>query len=114
MASKGRMGFFAVAAAALVVLSIFVLWDMPADPGTPSERALTYMSIVIFILGLTLIGPVIYYMRNEREDRVGLDSRPEEAGEPDPSDETDLDDYVSDIEREFQALEMEIDREEKG
>ncbi len=108
------MGLFAVAAASLIIVSTLVLWSMPANPGTSSEEALTYMSIVIFILGLTLIGPVIYYMRTGGEDDREPDTGREDVGEPGPSDETESDDYVSDIEREFQALEMEIDREEKG
>ena len=110
------MGLLAASSAALILISIMLLWTMPADPEETTDQALTYTSIGIYVVGLTLTGPVIYYMR------TGPSSRPtDDRGEDEVVNhqyeeyETDDDsDYISDIEREFQALEAEIEKEEQG
>ena len=115
MARNGRMGLFAAAAAAMVIVSILMLWSMPADAEDSSEQALTYVSVGIFIVGLTLTGPVVYYMRTSQEESADREvEETEEAKEGAPSESSEVDEYITDIEREFQALEMEIEREERG
>ena len=116
MARNGRMRLLAAASAALIIISVLLLWTMPANPEETDDQAMTYFSIGIYVVGLTLTGPMIYYMRSGQAESREYDSpkddlRAAEHGEPvgDGSD-----DYISDIEREFRALELEIEREEQG
>jgi hypothetical protein len=113
MARNERMGLVAVASAVLIIVSVLILWTMPADPEETADQAMTYVSIGIYIAGLALIGPVIYFMRAGADADPQREEEKEETETAEP-DEPEIDDYVSDIEREFQALEMEIDREENG
>lgn len=112
MARNGRMGLLAVASAVLIIVSVLILWTMPANPEETTDQAMTYVSIGIYIVGVTLTGPVIYYMRRGAKADSEQEGEKEDLETVEP-DESEADNYVSDIEREFQALEMEIDREEK-
>lgn len=89
-----------------------LLWTMPANPEDTADQATTYMSIAIYIVGLTLTGPVIYYMRDGPRDGPRRNEA-QDASETAASEDSETGDYVSDIEREFRALEMEIDRENR-
>jgi amino acid transporter len=94
-----------VTAAVMVVLlaaSLVLLFLMPAESDDTADLAVTYASLALFVVALALVAPVIYFSRR------GGTRRPAAAEEEVYGDE------ASDIEKEFEALEKEIDREEKG
>ena len=116
MARNARMGVLAVSSAALILISVLMLWMMPADPEETMDQALTYVMIGIYIVGLTLIGPVIYYTRVRRDSHPVFEGTEGDLGDAEKEDDEsdDSSEYISDIEREFRALEMEIERDEQG
>lgn len=116
MARNGRMGLLAAASAALILISVLLLWTVPAEADETTDEAMTYLFIGIYVVGLALTGPAIYYMRvgpSDRRESSWREVAPPAVVNKEPQSD-DSDDYISDIEREFRALEMEIDREEHG
>ena len=103
---RGRaIGMMASAIVVLSAISMYVLGEMPANSPDGDEQIMTYLSLVLFVMALALVLPLALAIA-----RKG-DSPP--AGDL-ARDEGDDGDWASDIELEFRALEMELDREENG
>ena len=106
---RGRaIGMMVGSIIALSATSLFVLSETPADPDDSTEQMMTYLSLALFVMALALVGPLSFAI-------VGRGSRPaaNTTGPTDPPGEVE-EEEASDIELEFRALEMELDREERG
>ena len=104
---RGRaIGMMAGAIVALSAISLFVLFDTPADSDDSTEQMMIYLSLLLFVMALALVGPLAFVIAR-RGARHATEDSP-----PDPSEEEGGDES-SDIELEFRALEMELDLEER-
>ena len=104
---RGRaIGVMVGSIVALSAISLIVLYEMPADSDDSMEQMMVYLSLVLFVMALALVGPLAFAI-------VGRGSRPSTKEIP-PDSDADDEDEASDIELEFRALEMELDREERG
>ena len=104
---RGRaIGYLAGAIIALSAISLLVLSDVPANSTDSAEKAMIYLSLVLFVMALALVGPLAIAVINKGEPKADRHDESEAA--------EDEDDEASEIELEFRALEMEIEREEKG
>ncbi|UCE45599.1 MAG: hypothetical protein JSU93_01550 [Methanobacteriota archaeon] len=101
------IGILAGAIAALSIISLIVLADIPADTDDSTEKMMTYMSLVLFVMALALVGPLALAIARKNTETDVAEELPETS-------QDDFDDEASEIELEFRALEMEIERDEKG
>jgi len=102
-----RSGKAAAIMIALLAISLILLVIMPAESDEVMDQLVTYASIALYIVALSLVGVVIYYRRSSPAGKVS-DTR----SSADPYE--DFDDEISEIEREFEALEKETERKERG
>jgi len=98
-----RSGKAAAIMIVLLAVSLTLLVIMPAESDDIVDQLMTYASIALYVAALSLVGLVIYYRRSSPVGKVS-DAR----GSADSY--KDFDDEISEIEREFEALE----REEKS
>jgi amino acid transporter len=95
-----RSGKTAAIMIGLLAISLILLVIMPAESDDVVDQLVTYASIALYIAALSLIGVVVYYRRSSPVGEVS-DTR----GSTDPHE--DFDDDISEIDREFEALERE-------
>lgn len=95
-----RSGKAATIMIVLLAVSLILLVIMPAESDDIVDRLVTYASIAIYMVALSLIGVVVYYRRTSS---VGNTSGARDSADS----HEDFDDEVSEIEREFEALERE-------
>ncbi|HIH01900.1 TPA: hypothetical protein HA259_07520 [Thermoplasmata archaeon] len=92
---------------ALLAASVVLLFAMPAESDELVDQAITYGSVALYVVSAAMAGVVVYFRR--------VDGK---IGKEQPAGEEDLDeeyvDEISEIEREFEALEKEIEREESS
>lgn len=91
---------------AVLAASLLLLFLMPAESDETTEQLVTYASLALYVVGLSLLAPVIY-LRGKRK-------RPAGARSDSVDEDGEYEDETSEIEREFEALEKEIEREERG
>lgn len=97
----------AAAIAVLILISLLVLADVPAESDDSTEQMMTYLSLVLFVMALALVGPLAFAIARRGDVASEADNVPDPVVD-------DIDDEASDIELEFRALEMEIDKGEMG
>ncbi len=102
-----RSGKAAAIMIGLLAISLILLVVMPAESDDVVDQLVTYASIALYIVALSLVGVVVYYRRSDPVGKVSDTRRPADPYE-------DFDDEISEIEREFEALEKETEREERG
>jgi amino acid transporter len=100
-----RSGKIAAIMVALFAASLILLFVMPAESDVTIEVVLTYASVGLYVVALALVGAVVYYRRAAGANTSVRSAPVEEAHE-------EYEDEISEIEREFEALEKEIEREE--
>ncbi len=101
-----RSGKTAVFMIVLLTISLILLVIMPAESDDVVGQLVTYASIVLYVAALSLVGLIVYYRRSSPVGRTS-DTR----GSANPYES--LDGEISEIEKEFEALEKEIEREER-
>ena len=104
MSNRGRAGRSVAVVAIIVIATAGIL--VGRDSNSQEGEMLSYLSFVLYVAAALLAVSVI---RNSRKggSSVGGEGRSRTGVPEGPLD-------VSDIEREFDALEKEIDREENG
>jgi uncharacterized membrane protein len=95
---------------ALMAISLFVLSDVPSDSNDPAEQVMTYLSLMLFMMAVALIGALAVVVSR----RGGEPPEDKRAQDPTDDDHYDPDDGASDIELEFRALEREIEKDESS
>ena len=104
---RGRaIGVMIGSIVALSAISLFVLYETPANSDDSMEQMMVYLSLVLFVMALAIVGPLAFTI-------AGRGTRPS-TKEASPDSDADEEEEASDIELEFRALEMELDREERG
>ena len=102
-----RSGKAAAVMVASLAVSLVLLFIMPAESDELTDQAITYCSVALYAASVAMVGAVVYFQRVDGEGDRGR-----------PISDKDLDeeyrDEISEIEREFEALEKEIEREESG
>jgi hypothetical protein len=119
---RGRaIGTMVVAIVALVGISLFVLSDLPSETEDSTEQLMTYLSLMLFVMALVLIGALAVVVSRREVEPLRPKSKAKSAPEKADDDDYELDelndydnpdDGASDIELEFRALEREIERDE--
>ena len=102
-----RSGKAAAIMIVLLAISLILLVIMPAESDDVVDQLVTYASVAIYIVALSLVGVVVYYRRSSPVERSSGARGSADSHE-------DFDDEISEIEREFEALEKETEREERG
>jgi amino acid transporter len=102
-----RSGKVAALMVVLLVVSLILLFMMPAESDEVADLSITYTAIAIYIASLAMAGIVVYYRRAD-----GKGERPKPPSDDDVGEE--YMDEISEIEKEFEALEKEIEREENS
>ena len=92
----------------LLIVSLVLLFIMPAESEELTDELITYGSVVLYAASVAMAGAVVYFRR--------VDGRGRSSARPVPDDEVEEEyrDEISEIEREFEALEKEIEREERS
>jgi len=103
---RGRaIGTMVGAIVTLMAISLFVLSDVPSDSEDSTEQVMTYLSLMLFMMAVALIGALAVVVSRRKGDdpegEMGIDLLSDDS-----------DDGASDIELEFRALEREIERDE--
>ncbi|HUU07217.1 MAG TPA: hypothetical protein VMW88_02265 [Thermoplasmata archaeon] len=91
-----RSGKAAASMIVLLAISLILLVIMPAESDDVVDNLVTYASIALFIAAFSLVGVLVYYRRSSPVGKVS-----------DTRGSVDLDDDISEIDREFEALERE-------
>jgi hypothetical protein len=105
---RGRaVGTMVGAIVALMAISLFVLSDVPSNSEDSTEQVMTYLSLMLFMMAVALIGALAVVVSRREGDEPSAERTMNL-----PSD--DPDDGASDIELEFRALEREIERDERS
>ena len=102
-----RSGKAAAVMVALLIVSLVVLFVMPAESDELMEQLVTYGSVALYVASVAMAGAVVYFRRVDGPIDRARPSRDEELDE-------EIRDEISEIEREFEALEKEIEREESN
>ncbi|HUV61972.1 MAG TPA: hypothetical protein VMW71_07410 [Thermoplasmata archaeon] len=111
---RGRaIGTMVGATVALMAISLFVLSNVPSDSKDSTEQVMTYLSLMLFMMAVALIGALAVIVSRKEGGPRKAKSAPEKADD-ELDDYDNPDDGASDIELEFQALEREIEREERS
>ncbi len=102
-----RSGKVAASMIVLLATSLTLLVVTPAESDDVVDQLVTYASIALYIAALSLVGVLVYYRRSGPVGKV--------SGTRDSADiYENFDDEISEIEREFEALEKESERDERG
>ena len=95
-----RSGKAAAIMIVLLAISLILLVIMPAESDDVVDQLVTYASIALYIAALSLVGGVVYYRRSSSVGEVSDTRSSADSHE-------DSDDEISEIDREFEALERE-------
>jgi hypothetical protein len=106
MLGLNRSQSAAVIMVASLAVSLVLLMLMPSDPEGATDQVITYSALALYVAALALVGVVVYH-RGREETGGAARADPEEEGGQNGG-------GISEIEREFEALEKEIEREERG
>ena len=96
------IGTMAGAIVVLSAISMYVLTEMPANSPDGDEQIMIYLSLVLFVMALALVLPLALAIARKSDSPPAGDLARDDG------------DWASDVELEFRALEMELDREENG
>jgi hypothetical protein len=92
---------------ALMAISLFVLSDVPSDSEDSTDQAMTYLSLLLFMMAVALIGALAVVVSRKGGEDPDVEEVLDQVDD-------DIGDDASDIELEFRALEKEIDMEERS
>jgi hypothetical protein len=106
MLGLNRSQSAAVIMVASLAVSLVLLMLMPSEPEGATDQIITYSALALYVAALALLGMVIYHRRRKETDGGARADSDGEDGQYEGG--------ISDIEREFEALEKEIEREERG
>lgn len=95
-----RSGKAAASMIVLLAISLTLLVIMPAESDDVVDQLVTYASIALFLAAFSLVGVLVYYRRSNPVGQV-----PDTRGSVDVHE--DFGDDISEIDREFEALERE-------